>query len=200
MEEGIPGTAMPAWKGRLSPQQIDSVIRYILSISHEIPEETNTPLAASAPSTPTVSAATEGQVARGKEQFFDLTKERNCAVCHRVHEAGLNVGPSLASLSHKSNSALLALILRPQAVQGVEVRTTSGETLCGIKTAEDSKALRVYDIPAAGPPVLRSFSPQDVVSRGHCDDLQPHAGVAGSYTRQQLFDIAAFLNSTQSAP
>lgn len=200
IEDGIAGSPMPAWKGRLSEQQIHAVIRYILSISREVPEEAKTQPAALRDATPAITAANDNTAARGKQLFFDLSNERNCGVCHRIGDAGLSVGPALSSLSNKSDAEIIASILQPQGEPALGVRTTSGEAICGIKAGGDAKTLQIYDIPSDGPPVLRTFTLEEIVSRSHCDLLNPHAGFSHLFTREQLSEIVAFLKSTTSAP
>lgn len=195
IEEGISGSAMPAWKGRLSEQQIQAVIRYILSISHEVPEATNT---ASAKPPQAVTVVDNASEVRGKALFFDLSRERNCAVCHRMGEAGLSVGPPIDALANRPSGAVLATILQPKAAAALDVHTASGETICGIQAGIDATTLAMYDIPSAGPPVLRTFPLKEIVSRGKCDLASPHAGLARLYSRQQLLDIVTFLESTRS--
>jgi hypothetical protein len=132
-----------------------------------------------------------------RELFFDLSNERNCGICHRVRDAGSSVGPALDTLSNNSPSEILASILEPNAKSALEIRTTSGETICGIKAGGDSTSLRLYDLPSAGPPVLRTFPLPKIAQRGSCSNLKVHADFAHLFTRKQLSDIVAFLKSAE---
>jgi mono/diheme cytochrome c family protein len=196
IEEGIPGSPMPSWKGRLSDQQISALVLYILSFSREAPANMNTQSAAFDSSTTVTNVAKHDTAARGRELFFDLSNERNCGICHRVRDAGSSVGRALDTLSNNSPAEILALILESNAKSAFEIRTPSGETICGIKAGSDSTSLRLYDLPSAGPPVLRTFPLQEIAQRGSCN-LRVHADFAHLFTRQQLSDIVAFLKSTE---
>jgi mono/diheme cytochrome c family protein len=197
IEEGVPGSPMPSWKGRLTERQISALVLYILSLSREAPANINTQHAALDTSTTVTNVAKHDTAARGRELFFDLSNERNCGICHRVRDAGSSVGPALDTLSNNSPSEILASIQEPNAKSALEIRTTSGETICGIKAGGDSTSLRLYDLPSAGPPVLRTFPLQEIAQRGSCSNLKVHADFAHLFTRQQLSDIVAFLKSAE---
>jgi mono/diheme cytochrome c family protein len=195
IENGIPGTSMPAWKDKLSKPQIAAVVSYILSLSPNQSETTTLPLSA------TELAMPVNQV--GKDLFFDPDNDRNCGVCHRLKDSGGIVGPALDELAKKPQSEIRAYLILELATGGkpaLKVRTASGETICGIKVREDPKQLQIFDLTSAGPPVLRTFSIGDIVQTEDCPNLQVHAGFARLYSPAQLSDIAAFLKSTDTSP
>jgi len=195
IENGIPGTAMPAWKDKLSQPQISAIVSYILSLS---PNQSGTTTLQ--PST-TDRAMPVNQA--GKELFFDPDNERNCGVCHRLKDSGGSVGPALDQLAKKPESEIRAYLILTLAKPGkpaFKVRTASGETICGIKVREDSTKLQIFDLTSTGPPVLRTFIMGEIVQSGDCANLQVHASFARLYSPAQLSDIAAFLKSTDSSP
>ncbi len=198
IENGVAGTAMPGWKGKLSQEQIASVVSYILSISHETGAVTQSETVASHELSSNGLLGPEA--ARGKELFFDPGNDRNCGVCHGLRDRGPGIGPALVSLrdtqSKKSNPEVLAAILNPTSLnQSLRIRTASGETICGIKAGENGRDLQIYDLASTGPPVLRTLRVEEISERGHCDQLNVHAGFANFYTSQELSDIVVFLKS-----
>jgi mono/diheme cytochrome c family protein len=198
IEQGIPGSAMPAWQGRISKEKIAAVVSYILSISKEQPESESEPVHASL----SASATTDSP---GKALFFDLSRDRNCGVCHRVAGAGATVAAPFTSFQGIPARVLLAKILaQPTAESSVAVRLTDGEQFCGIKAAADSQYLRVYDLGGAGPPVLRTLvlrtiDKQSVQSVTPCPSLNVHARNTVVYSSPELQSIVDFL-MRKSAP
>ena len=195
IENGIPGTSMPAWKDKLSQPQISAIVSYILSLSPNQSETTTRQLS----NTDSVQPVNQA----GKQLFFDPDNDRNCGVCHRLRDSGGTVGPALDFLAKKPESEIRAYLTRELATPGkpaFQVRTTSGETICGIKFREDSKQLQIFDLTSTGPPVLRTFSMGEIVRGGDCPNLHVHAGFAKLYSPAQLSDIAVFLKSTDASP
>ena len=195
IENGIPGTSMPAWKDKLSQPQISAVVSYILSLS---PNQSET-----ATLQPLIKQRAMPVNQVGKELFYDSDNDRNCGVCHRLKDSGGSVGPALDTLAKKTESEIranLILNLASTAKPAFKIRTASGETICGIKVREDATQLQIFDLTSSGPPVLRTFSIGEIVHGEDCPNLQVHAGFARLYSPAQLSDIAAYLKSTDSSP
>ncbi len=194
IENGIPGTSMPAWKDKLSEAQISAVVSYILSLSVNKSETaTLQPLT-------TQNAMPVNQA--GKELFFDPDNDRNCGVCHRLKDSGGSVGPALDTLAKKPESEIRADLIQEFATAGkpaFKILTASGETICGIQVREDSTRLQIFDLDSNGPPVLRTFSIGEIVRREECANRQVHAGFARLYSPAQLSQIAAYVKSTGSS-
>jgi hypothetical protein len=106
----------------------------------------------------------------------------------------------LAKKPESEIRAYLALKLASAGKLAFQVRTSSSETICGIKVREDPKQLQIFDLTSTGPPVLRTFSMGEIVQSDDCSNLQVHAGFARRYSPAQLSDIAAFLKSTDTSP
>lgn len=193
VEKGIPNSSMPAWEGRLTSQSIAAVVSYILSISQEqsVPEsEHDRSLAAR--NEPSIGK----DVAWGKELFFDPLKDRNCAACHRVAGSGTPVAPDLPKLSGMSDEVLLAQITKRPTFPGlVRVKFKEGDTVCGIKAANANGVLHIYDLPDAGPLVLRTIDRASIAAEAPCSDLNVHQTNSLNYTAEELTGIVAFLRS-----
>ena len=202
IDNGIPNSSMPAWKGKLSNEQMRSIVAYILSISKEIApgggrSEVPGPQPAVSAAATSARNATTGNSAAGKDLFFDSTNDRNCGVCHKVAGAGGDVGPDLTKLASLTPGEIFLRILRGPGRKPVEIVTRDGETLRGILIEENASRVRVYDLTSPGPPVLRSLNTAEIVSRHFLDTDIAHDSFATTYTDKQLNDIAAYLKSPQ---
>ena len=104
---------------------------------------------------------------RGKELFFDLTRERRCSVCHQLDGLGTPIGPNLKLAAQ--GKTLLELerdVLEPHrqiafGFEQVQIELRSGETLAGVLAEETETRIRVFDA-ASVPPPLRSFAKAEV--------------------------------------
>ncbi|OGH56450.1 MAG: hypothetical protein A3G34_12425 [Candidatus Lindowbacteria bacterium RIFCSPLOWO2_12_FULL_62_27] len=88
IEHGMSGSAMPAWKGRLSDQEISSVLSYIKTLAPDAFSTPPTqPVRVGTPPDPTPERLSSGKLVYQKMQ---------CAKCHG--ERGVGDGPSAAAL------------------------------------------------------------------------------------------------------
>lgn len=79
LELGLPGTAMPAWKGKLSPRRLRSMVRYLETLSPRFAEEARGDDDVTADTAVLLPAAiTEGTLAQGREVY----KRMKCGQCH----------------------------------------------------------------------------------------------------------------------
>jgi len=218
--EGIPNSSMPAWKGRLSEQEIGSIVAYILTLSKLTADDAEPSAAVSGPSSnasppaPVTSretpARTEprpiegltGDSNNGKSLFFDSSNDLNCAACHRVHGMGSDVGPDLSAMRDRPAREILKDILLPSTrlASGrelVRVVSKSGEQIQGIKVEENPKQLKIYDVESL-PPVLRTFTRNQIEKL----EVQLRSAMPAKYgelyTFKQLLDIIAFLKQANS--
>ena len=180
--QGVPGTSMPAWGGKLSDEKIAAVISYIFTISKE----------EAAVDGKLEPAKASGAVATGepvgRALFFDLSRDRNCGACHRVGESGADVGGRL------KGATVSEIVGQPVSERNVRVTLRDGEEFCGVKAGEDSRSIRVYDLGGAGPPVLRTIARIAIAGVGACPSLNAHADNSTSYSAEELGSIAAFLS------
>jgi putative heme-binding domain-containing protein len=196
--DGVPETAMPAWKDILPDRDIWAVTAYVMSLSSTKLEGQAAILELSAASESQPSRSAEAQ--RGHDLFFDLTNEKRCAVCHRLGAKGAAVGPDLAaSARRKSGEQLLRDIVEPGAsiAQGFEqtaVATNDAERVVGIKKEETPEYIRLYDTSSIPPP-LRTIYREQI----HAVNTDQRSSMPGGYGRmlsqEDLRAIVAYLKS-----
>lgn len=217
--EGIPRSSMPGWKGKLSQEEIWSVVAYVMSLSD--PEKSGAVDVASAaapgpgesasesgqatgPSKPLpeggkVQAGSAGDPDKGRELFFDAADDLNCAQCHRVRGMGAAVGPDLSGLADRPVREILRDIVLPGARLSsrhtlFKLTTVAGESLTVLKAGEEEQRIRFYDVTAL-PPVRRTLD------RDRVQALEPQPGspmpetYGQRYTLKQLLDLVSFLKA-----
>ena len=217
--EGIPRSSMPGWKEKLSPDEIWSVVAYVMSLSD--PEQSGAAEVASATApAPGESAPEPGQTTdvpeplpedgkaragltgepdRGRELFFDAADDLNCAQCHRTRGMGAEVGPDLSGLADRPARQILRDIVLPGARLSsrpalFELTTVAGERLMVLKAGEQEQRIRFYDVTAL-PPVRRTLR------RNQVESLEPQPGspmpdtYGQRYTLKQLLDLISFLKA-----
>ena len=90
--DGIPGTSMPAWRGRMSADDVRNVVTYLKSFSPRFAAETPQPIPATTRIADSASSAQPGQpasrmaqsVARGQATYGSL----GCGACHGADGRG----------------------------------------------------------------------------------------------------------------
>jgi mono/diheme cytochrome c family protein len=205
--EGRTGTAMAPFKDVLEPAQVDAVAAYVLSISSggriAMPSSVGPgtggrPARVELPKLSTAPVAVgggQGVPANGLTPFFDPLSVASCRSCHSYPGRGGPLGIDLA-LARKTPAEVFASLSRPRVpARGYSVITVTladGTKLTGIRGAETSETLSVYDL--AMPPVRRTFLKAEVAEiavgkQGAFDHTRL------GYTRQQLHDIAAMVGS-----
>lgn len=186
IRDGIPNSAMPAWKGRLTGDDIGAVVVYVAGLA------TAADLAPAAnPMPPGVGPASQPvfdgtpQAARGRALFSDPVRE-NCAICHAAGGRGIAVGPDL--------TAAPELLSRIHATESRHVLTASlqsGEKFPALLVSQTGDEVRLYDL-AAIPPVLRTFARSQIVSLAQSSAWR-HDDVTKNYSAAELEDIVAYL-------
>jgi len=138
------------------------------------------------------AATIAGDVLRGKAIFG-----RDCSACHRVGDTGVEVGPSLVTVKHRSESELLTQILDPNREVGpgfmqFAVVLHDGQILTGMITEESPANLTLK----------RAENKQDIVQRESISEihgtglsLMPE-GFEKKLTLQDLADLIAFLRAS----
>lgn len=165
--DGLPGTSMPGWKDVLGDMTVWAVTAYVLSLSSEPPTGVAALIELESASAPAERAPLSVAALRGKELFFDLTRERRCGVCHQLDGQGTAVGPNLKlAAGAKTRLELTRDILKPHAeiaygFEQVRLELRSGERLEGILAEETESRIRIFDS-AAVPPPLRSVAKREV--------------------------------------
>lgn len=139
----------------------------------------------------------EGNPERGREVFF--SNQATCSKCHRIADQGGQVGPNLSTIGRsRSRRDLLESILFPNATfaRGFApylVATEDGKTYSGIILGEGTDQLRLgldqeksVRLPNAAIEEIRASN----------TSIMP-TDVQKAFTRQQLADLLAFLQSLQ---
>jgi putative membrane-bound dehydrogenase-like protein len=138
----------------------------------------------------------KGDIERGGQLFA-----KTCAQCHKLAGTGHEVGPDLASLTDKSQEAMLIAILDPnRAVENKFVNyvaaTKAGLVYTGILTSETGNSITLR-----GPE-----GKEEVILRGDLEDLASTSkstmpeGLEKDLTPQDLADIIAHVRSNVPLP
>jgi putative membrane-bound dehydrogenase-like protein len=137
-----------------------------------------------------------GSPERGRAVF-----QKTCATCHRAADAGLDVGPDLATVTGRSPEDLLTHILDPNRevapnYVNYNVATVDGRTLSGIILTESPTALTLKRAEGATDVVPRAQI-EAVASTGL--SLMPE-GLEKGLAPGDFADLIAFVKSIPGAP
>ena len=186
VRDGIPSSAMPAWKDRLKDEDIRAVVAYVASLATApdvAPPANPMPPGVGPASLPAFNGPP--QAARGRALFSDPVRE-NCAVCHAVGGRGIAIGPDL--------TAAPALLNRIHSTGSRHVLTASlqtGEHFPALLVSQTSEEVQLYDLTSL-PPVLRTFARSQVLSLAQ-DSAWRHDDVSKDYSAAELEEIVAYL-------
>ncbi|HEV3116119.1 MAG TPA: PQQ-dependent sugar dehydrogenase [Gemmataceae bacterium] len=139
-----------------------------------------------------------GNVARGKAVFSSAVAK--CAVCHRAHGQGGDVGPDLSQIGGKfDRTHLIESILDPSAeiLQGYRstiIETKSGRVLTGIVKTESPSAVVLVD--AEGKRI--SVPPGEIATRAASKVSMMPGNLAEALTPGQFTDLIAYLESLRT--
>ena len=223
--DGIPNTTMKGWRGRLTTDEIRSVVTYIATFADLTPGNIETLLPEEMPnhspspssdgwagegdgrqqtiSIPRRSSPVFGDPARGKELFFRVGERMNCAGCHTINGRGGRLGPDLSGTSTKTARALLEDIVLPNEIVADdgrlhEITTLNGDRFEAIPVGETSTRVTVFDA-SSFPPVRRSLKKDIIQNMSPTDRSAMPATYSERYTIKELLDLIAFLKSAESA-
>lgn len=140
--------------------------------------------------------AMKGDAAAGRAVF-----ERVCAVCHKIGDVGVEVGPDLAALNDRSPESLLIAILDPNAA--FEAKYTNftaalndGRVLTGMISAETANSVTL----------LRGEGKEDVLLRRDIDELTSSGqslmteGLESELSQRDLADLISYLSNLGQRP
>lgn len=201
--EGLPGTSMPGWEDVLTAEAVWAVTAYVMSLSSEPPTGAAAIVELGAAFDSRKSPELSAGALRGKELFFDLTRERRCSVCHQLDGLGTPIGPNLKIAAKGKTPRELELdVLEPDrriafGFEQVQVELLSGETLVGVLAEETETRIRVFDA-ASVPPPLRSFAKADVKRQQTRARSSMPADLDSVYTTDEIADIATYLAESAS--
>ena len=141
-----------------------------------------------------------GDVQRGRKLFLDAAKTQ-CVKCHRIGSDGERIGPELTGLGDRfSRIHIVESILDPSRTvtpgfQTLLVRLSDGQTISGIKIAEDEKLLTLAD----------QKGEKHALVKADIDQQQPQAkstmpdNLAQQFTADQFVDLITFLVSQKQS-
>jgi mono/diheme cytochrome c family protein len=185
--EGIPGSGMPAWNGKLTDEDLVAVVAYMISISTPAPGGSpHLPVPVTGSVEPKAQPKMPPEVKQGRDLFFDATRGTRCGTCHALENWGNAIGPNLASTPPKSVSEI-----RKIPTSGVSTaRLSSGGEFPAIVVERKDGFVRLYDFTAA-PPILRTLAESDVSLRAESN--WGHSGAISTYTDEDLEAIIRYL-------
>lgn len=212
--EGIPNSSMPAWKDRLTEEEIGAIVAYILTLSKLTSDSAEAPVlpapsdsepavasasTASRPESPTGDSGLLGDTERGRALFYDSSNDWRCAACHKIGGAGGSVGPELGGIRSRPVKELFIDIVLPSSHVSADrpllsITTKSGEQIQAVKSEESPSHIKIYDIGSL-PAVLRNL-PKDQIQKLELQNRSAMPANYGEmYTVKQLIDIIAFLKT-----
>ena len=196
--EGIPRSAMPGWKGRLSDQDVLAVASYVMSLSsatEPIPPTDEMPAEAE----PAVFTDFSGppQTRPGRDLFFDATRGTRCATCHSLGGWGISIGPDLTRVESKDPARLLSLIRGDRSLHVLTARLESGEVFPALRAAQNEQWVKLYDL-TSPLPVLRTLEHSEITSIVPAEDWR-HESVVHNYQNEELETIIPYLQWVTSA-
>ncbi len=186
--DGIPSSAMPAWKDRLKDDDIRAVVDYVASLATSTdPAPPANPMPPGAGPAALPSFKGPAAASRGHELFFDPVRE-NCGVCHAVGGRGIAIGPDL--MAGNTKIALSDIeVIRSRHVLTAKLQT--GEEFPALPGERIEGQLRLYDLTLA-PPVLRTFASSEVASLVPNPSWR-HGDFIKNYSRTELEAIVVYL-------
>jgi cytochrome c oxidase cbb3-type subunit 3 len=139
-----------------------------------------------------------GDPARGKALF----ERSGCLGCHILAGQGTGFGPALTDIGAKRGAAQLRETLRnpaktlPEGFLLVEVTTSSGQTVRGIRLNEDTFTIQLKDTQGR----IYSFRKSTLRSLNKLRNQTPMPSYASAFSPAQLEDLVAFLASLRGLP
>ena len=136
-----------------------------------------------------------GDASRGRALFT-----QTCALCHRLFDAGADIGPELTGANRTDTDYLLQNILDPNALIGKDYQSTTVETndgrfFVGIVRSDDANALTLKTL---GGPVVIPRGDIKTVTVSEVS-LMPE-GLLSALAPDQVRDLFAYLGSPRQVP
>jgi len=186
--DGIPSSAMPAWKDRLKDDDIRAVVEYVASLASSTdPAPPANPMPPGAGPAAMPSFKGPAAAARGHELFFDPIRG-NCGVCHAVGGRGIAIGPDLTS---SKPSEILSEIGATRSRHVLIAKLKTGEEFPALLVEQTRDQARLYDL-TQSPPVMRTLLSPEVLS------LVPnaswrHSDFVKDYSPPELDEVVVYL-------
>jgi putative heme-binding domain-containing protein len=172
IRNGIPGTEMPSERG--SDAEVWKLVAYVRRVGSRGLAEKAT-----------------GDAAAGKTIYA----KSGCASCHRIEDAGTDLGPDLSDIGRRrglkylEESIVTPDAYVPNAFRAVIVVLKSGSTVSGIRLNEDDLSVQLRDM--SGYP--QSFLKADIkeIRRDKPSLMPPYE----RFDKKDLGDLVTYLNS-----
>jgi mono/diheme cytochrome c family protein len=171
---GIRNTSMPAFGGRLKPDDIEAVAAYIVSLGGATNNNAGTP------------AVVPAEFRQGRALFFDSARTGACGSCHEIGGWGVPVSLALQDLSKVRLEDLRAI----ETPAVVTARPKVEKPFPAVVAEKTTDRIRVYDL-SSRLPVLRTFSASEVELTARSD--WRHSDVAALYSDAELAAIVRYL-------
>ncbi|MDB6028315.1 MAG: putative rane-bound dehydrogenase, partial [Verrucomicrobiales bacterium] len=185
----VENKAIPA--GQIGPAQQQKLLKH----SDEKIRERATKLFSASPDRKNIVQRYEAIAElTGNEEHGRALFQQNCAVCHRVRDVGISIGPELGMMSDKPASVFVTAILDPN--QAVEARyvnynivTKNERELSGIMTTETANSITLKTAGGTEETLLRR-DVKEMKSSGL--SLMPD-GFENTLRPQDMADLIAFI-------
>lgn len=136
-----------------------------------------------------------GDASRGRALFA-----QSCALCHKLFDAGADIGPEITGANRTDVDYLLGNILDPNALigkdyQSTTIETTDGRILVGMVREENKDAI-----------TLKTLAGSIVVPRGDVSKVEVSEvsmmpeGLLSAFAPDQVRDLFAYLASPRQVP
>jgi putative membrane-bound dehydrogenase-like protein len=133
----------------------------------------------------------DGDLQRGKQAF-----KKNCSVCHKVENVGVEIGPNLAAMQNRGPETILVNVLDPNREVNPQflnyaLITQDGRSITGILDSETATSVTLR----------RAENASDTVLRINIDALQSTGlsimpeGLEKEVDQQTMADLIAYLMS-----
>ncbi len=125
---------------------------------------------------------------------------RTCASCHKLFDAGGNVGPELTGAQRTNVDYLLANVVDPSAIVGNEYRVTvfetaDGRVLSGIVRREDERSVTIQTATD-----LVQVPRSEVEARRPTAESMMPEGLLGTLGKDEVRDLVAYLAGPGQVP
>ncbi len=194
---GRPGTLMPPFQENLFPEDIWSIVAYVISLGSVKPGAST---AVEAELAARAADSLSDQARKGRSLFFDLTNEKRCSLCHHLEDNGTPIGPNLAIVAKsQSEEQLRRNILEPNGdiAEGFEqtvITTNQGERVAGVAKERTDELIRVYDA-ASIPSPLRTIYRDQIRSVETQERSSMPDDYGDFYSSEQVTAIISYLRA-----
>jgi putative heme-binding domain-containing protein len=140
-------------------------------------------------------ALTKADVAHGRAVF-----NKTCAACHKLFDAGGQIGPELTGAQRNNLDYVLSNVLDPSAVvprdyQMQIIVTNDGRTLLGIVKSESDAVVTLQTATA-----LLKIAKSDIEERTATNQSMMPEGLIQQFSLTDFRDLVAYLRSPQQVP